>query len=66
MVERSDMTEPSDPFRERIIEVLRNYNITLADAPLNALAMAMYRMSGKAAIVEWLEWVKQVDKGVFR
>jgi hypothetical protein len=60
------MTEPSDPFRERIIEVLRNYNITLAEAPLNTLAMAMYSMSGKAAIAEWLEWVKRVDNGVFR
>jgi hypothetical protein len=31
--------------RERIIEVLRKYNIKLDDAPLDALAMAMGRMN---------------------
>lgn len=31
-------------FRERIVEVLRKYGISLEDAPLTALATAMARM----------------------
>jgi len=34
----------SGQFRERIVEVLRKYGVSLEDAPLSALAIAMARM----------------------